>query len=436
MFRHLPQGNFDGESIVKYLIAALSVLFVGAWSPAYASDQEGLQLELTPYFWAPGIDGKIERGTRDAHFNESFSDLIQHVDAGFMGLGVVSYDRFVLYADYDYVSLSDDGTLKRDLIFPPGTKTKLDGSIKIGTYAGGYRFDTFGNNWVDVMFGAQLTDLGTGLKVAGSNFSNNRSLTDTVVMLRPTFNISERWRFNPTFAYGISGDSDTTYQLSPQIEFKMTDSFDVRFGYKRVYWENKNGNSGTPNFDELHTSLSGFILGVGWNFPAAHKKEVVAPPPPPAAKPVAAAPVDSDGDGVPDSIDRCPNTPRGTKVDAYGCPLPAPAPVSFDLTVEFAFNSSEINDLSFRELRKAMTFMREHPDTTAVVEGNTDNKGTEEYNQKLSERRAAAVKDVLVKSGIDASRLSTIGYGETRPVASNDTEAGRAKNRRVSIVVK
>ena len=145
-------------------------------------------------------------------------------------------------------------------------------------------------------------------------------------------------------------------------------------------------------------------------------------------------PLDSDGDGVPDYLDKCPDTPKGTKVDAVGCPIPVAA--TFDLTVEFAFNSAEINDLSFRELRKAMTFMRENPNTNAVVEGNTDSIGTDAYNMKLSERRAAAVKDVLVKSGIDASRLTTVGYGETRPVASNDTEEGRAKNRRVSIVVK
>ena len=71
-----------------------------------------------------------------------------------------------------------------------------------------------------------------------------------------------------------------------------------------------------------------------------------------------------------------------------------------------------------------------------MVEGNTDSVGSDAYNQKLSERRADAVKDVLVKSDIDGSRITTVGYGESRPVASNDTEEGRAKNRRVSIVVK
>ena len=144
-------------------------------------------------------------------------------------------------------------------------------------------------------------------------------------------------------------------------------------------------------------------------------------------------PLDSDGDGVPDYLDKCPNTPAGTKVDSSGCPIVAAT--TFDLTVEFAFNSAEINDLSFRELRRAMTFMRDNPQTKAVVEGHTDSVGSAAFNQTLSERRAAAVKDVLVKSDIDANRLTTVGYGLTKPVASNDTEEGRAKNRRVSIVV-
>jgi len=153
--------------------------------------------------------------------------------------------------------------------------------------------------------------------------------------------------------------------------------------------------------------------------------------------------LDSDGDGVVDALDACPNTPPGTKVDSRGCPPPAPPPapapvkepVRFDLTVEFAFNSAEINDLSFRELRNAMQFLRDHPSTHAVIEGHTDNRGTDAYNQKLSERRAAAVVDVLAKSGIDKGRLSSVGYGESRPIASNDTDEGRQKNRRVSIVV-
>jgi OOP family OmpA-OmpF porin len=146
-------------------------------------------------------------------------------------------------------------------------------------------------------------------------------------------------------------------------------------------------------------------------------------------------PRDSDGDGVTDDLDQCPNTPAGTKVDAKGCPVVVKEPVRFDLTVEFAYDAAVINDLSFRELRRAMQFLREHPNTKAVIEGHTDSRGTDSYNMGLSQRRAAAVVDVLTRSGIEASRLTSVGYGESRPIASNDTDEGRQRNRRVSIVV-
>ncbi len=418
----------------RYLTAASLLMLVGMTASVRADETrtEGLNLELTPYFWAAGIDGKLDVGNESVHFNRGFSDLWDNTDAAFMGLAVISYDRFVLYADYDYLSLSNDDKTRRGIVVPIGTKATADTSLDVGTYGGGYRFNTFGTNTIDVLVGAQLTNLDLKLKAGTVKLQNKDSLTDTVVMLRPSFQLSERWRFNPTLAYGVSGDSDTTYTMMPQLQYQFSDSFALRFGYKKLYYKFKDGNSN----NELDSSFSGAFLGVGWTFPV--RSERPAPPPPaPVAKPapapvVAAAPKDSDGDGVPDGTDACPNTPKGTKVDARGCPIA----VTFDLTVEFAFNSAEINDLSFRELRSAMTFMREHSDTKALVEGNTDNVGQDSYNQTLSERRADAVKDVLVKSGIEADRLTTVGYGETRPVAPNDTEAGRAKNRRVSIVVK
>ena len=69
---------------------------------------EGLNFELTPYLWAAGIDGKLDVGNESVHFKQSFSDIVNNLDSAFMGLAVVSYDRFVLYADFDYLSLSND----------------------------------------------------------------------------------------------------------------------------------------------------------------------------------------------------------------------------------------------------------------------------------------------------------------------------------------
>ena len=143
-------------------------------------------------------------------------------------------------------------------------------------------------------------------------------------------------------------------------------------------------------------------------------------------------PLDSDGDGVPDDRDRCPDTPLGTKVDADGCPLVVAQVASIKLNVAFGFDSTEVQEQYFSDLEELANFLKRFSDLQVDVEGHTDNVGPEDYNMGLSQRRAQAVVDVLVNQhGIDASRLSPIGFGETRPVATNDTAEGRAENRRV-----
>jgi OOP family OmpA-OmpF porin len=146
-------------------------------------------------------------------------------------------------------------------------------------------------------------------------------------------------------------------------------------------------------------------------------------------------PLDSDGDGVADHDDDCPNTPRGTRVDTRGCEVRLEQPVSFNLTVEFGFDEQEIQGVGFQEMLEVLKFLREHPSTTAEIEGHTDSVGPDAYNQTLSEQRAQAVVDALVNSGISRDRLMARGYGESRPVASNDTDEGRAQNRRVAVTV-
>jgi outer membrane protein OmpA-like peptidoglycan-associated protein len=104
--------------------------------------------------------------------------------------------------------------------------------------------------------------------------------------------------------------------------------------------------------------------------------------------------------------------------------------------VNFAFNKSEIRTMDKAEMQRAINFVKKYPGAHINVEGHTDNIGTEEYNQGLSERRAEAVMDYLIKEGgIDETEISTIAYGESKPVASNDTAEGRAANRRAEILV-
>jgi OOP family OmpA-OmpF porin len=143
-------------------------------------------------------------------------------------------------------------------------------------------------------------------------------------------------------------------------------------------------------------------------------------------------PLDSDGDGVYDYLDKCPNTPRGLAVDHRGCPLPITKMVSIELQVQFDFDKAVVKPEFHDHLRGVANFLKTYPNTKITLDGHTCWIGTEDYNQDLSEQRAESVKAYLVdKFGIAGSRLTTRGYGESRPLASNETKEGRMQNRRV-----
>lgn len=159
---------------------------------------------------------------------------------------------------------------------------------------------------------------------------------------------------------------------------------------------------------------------------------------------------DEDGDGVHDRRDRCPGTPPNTEVRHNGCPLPdypdTAAPVEpvveatdavrVELDVKFDFDKSEVKEGSMGDIQSLADFMKQYPQTSTLVEGHTDSVGSDAYNQGLSERRANAVRDVLVNQyGVESDRVSSVGYGESRPVADNETDEGRAVNRRVEAAV-
>lgn len=193
------------------------------------------------------------------------------------------------------------------------------------------------------------------------------------------------------------------------------------------------------------------------------------PPPPPPAPAPPPAPIDSDGDGVPDSLDQCPHTPAGAAVDNKGCPLPPPPPRDSDgdgvvdgldqcpntpvgmqvdargcavqaakvvvHDINFAFDSSQLLDSSKAELDRIAEGLRGQPGMALAIEGHTDGTGPADYNLKLSLKRASAARDYLVSQGIAGTRLQAQGFGESRPVASNQTREGRAQNRRVEFKV-
>ncbi len=169
---------------------------------------------------------------------------------------------------------------------------------------------------------------------------------------------------------------------------------------------------------------------------------------------------DSDGDGVTDDIDKCPDTPAGVQVDAEGCPLDTdgdgvadyqdkcpqtPQGATVDEVgcmkqlilnnVEFVVDSSQLTMGARASLDQVGDALKGRPDVRSMsVIGHTDSTGSEAYNLRLSERRAAAVADYLRSTGV-RNRFISSGQGESQPISENETEAGRARNRRVELNV-
>jgi OOP family OmpA-OmpF porin len=152
-------------------------------------------------------------------------------------------------------------------------------------------------------------------------------------------------------------------------------------------------------------------------------------------------PMDSDGDGVYDGIDKCPNTPAGTKVDETGCPVEVKKFIDTGLisTTEilFDFNKATLKPESKAPLDAIGNILMQVPDLKIEVGGHTDGVGSDVYNKKLSDARAKTVRDYLVKNfpQINGDNISSAGYGESKPVATNDTKEGQAKNRRVEFKI-
>jgi len=149
------------------------------------------------------------------------------------------------------------------------------------------------------------------------------------------------------------------------------------------------------------------------------------------------APNDTDGDGVYDDMDKCPGTPRGVKVDKSGCPEKIKELTTYEFVIEFDLDSTLIRDAYYKNVQEAIDFMKAHPEAELVrvmIEGHADSSGPDTYNYNLSFRRATSVKQFLRKElNIDPDIIQIRAFGERNPIASNNTKAGRQRNRRALI---
>lgn len=280
--------------------------------------------------------------------------------------------------------------------------------------------------------------------------------------------------WNDMIASGsIPGGSETgfAWQLMLGAAVEISDRIAMEFGYryydggefkKDAGWDNTvSWYTGSATGDlQAHEAMIEFIYLLG-----GKKKPVPAAVAPAAVVAEPSPESDSDGDGVVDSKDTCPDTPKGATVDSFGCPLDTdgdgiydyldqcPGTSSdlkvdangcpillkkearIDLDIQFDSNKAEIKSQYHGRLKEVADFMTTYPGTTAVIEGHTDSVGSAAYNQQLSQRRAQSVRDYLIQNfDISPDRLTAKGFGEERPVASNNTADGRSKNRRIQAV--
>lgn len=192
-------------------------------------------------------------------------------------------------------------------------------------------------------------------------------------------------------------DHSTFANVGTGVKYYFTENFFAKAGVDGMY--NIDANEGEW--------MAG--VGVGLNFGGGAQQQVaqVEPTPEPAPTPI----VDNE-------------------------PEPEPELVRVELDVKFDFDKAKVREESYSDIKNLADFMQQYPQTSTTVEGHTDSVGTDQYNQRLSERRAQAVRDVLVNQyGVSGQRVDSVGYGETRPVADNSTEEGRQINRRVEAEV-
>ena len=230
----------------------------------------------------------------------------------------------------------------------------------------------------------------------------------------------------------VTGSKDTIGNLGLGAMYRINDALSLRGEGRAIH-----------NFDENWwegMALAGLEVVLGGHLaptvavPPMEEPNVVTPP-----IVVVESDLDSDGDGVPDSIDACPGTPMNVVVDERGCPVPVDITdeLKMELRVFFDNDKSAIKNQYKPEIAKVAEKMREYPNSTARVEGHASKTGpSARYNQRLSEARAVAVKSMLTNEfGIAPNRLSTVGYGYDQPIADNNTEEGRAMNRRVYAII-
>ena len=259
------------------------------------------------------------------------------------------------------------------------------------------------------------------------NSNGNTNLNRAFVNAVKRFAITDRFA-----AYGLAGlgYQDVTQELG-NFEDSPIFNYGVGLRYDIPYY----GIAVKGDIRHLITTKdtqNDFMYTLGLAMPLGKKNsDLVAAKIPIVVQeiPEEAIDGDDDKDGVLNSKDLCPNTLAGVKVDKDGCVD------VINLNINFDNISAVIKNEYKKNLETFANILKQNKSLTAVIEAHTDDKGSDAYNQNLSDRRAVSVINALKALDINTSRLKSIGYGESQPIATNDTEAGKAINRSVTALV-
>ncbi|MGI5308041.1 OmpA family protein [Rheinheimera sp. WS51] len=229
---------------------------------------------------------------------------------------------------------------------------------------------------------------------------------------------------------------------------QTTTAVNLGLGYKHFFNQNVALFAEANRYQGIDESYAdaGIKLGVSYLFGSVAEKAAPAPAPAPAPtpvkvveKPVVVKVVDSDNDGINDKDDKCPNTAANHKVGPDGCTIyveKMAAVGDVDIEVRFGFDSAVVPADQRFDVQSLGAFMQRFPESTVAIEGHASNIGNPAYNMKLSQRRADAVAKMLKQDfNIAESRISSVGYGVTKPRVEGNTRAAHRANQRIEAKV-
>ncbi|WAJ69502.1 OmpA family protein [Catenovulum adriaticum] len=338
-----------------------------------------------------------------------FDTEVHNLDSGFgpwLGLGYQIDDKWAVELDYN---MADTDTR--------GLSSNVSTDVSLLSLNGVYRYAPVGQNSILLKAGLGKYDLDAG--AAGD-------ISETVVKAGAGYEYYIQPNLSATFMW------DLLYSVDEVLIDSMP-SIGLKYQFGDVKSSSKSSSSSSSSNVQPVDNQGLDSDGDG----VVNSQDMCANTPAGVRVNSQGCPFDRDADGVYDYKDECPATPAGAKTDAKGCKVQLAEEVSMDLYVTFPFDSADIPNEYYDEIKKLADFLRQYPDTDVKLVGHADSTGPASYNQMLSEKRAAQVGEYLVdRLNVSKSRITTTGEGESQPIADNYTAQGRAKNRRVTSHIK